>query len=69
MLKKLQRKFISIALLALVIIVWVQMFAVNAMNVYQRDSEVRNILYIIAENGGVFPNSYHDSGTDYVDSI
>lgn len=69
MLKKLQRKFITIAMLALVIIVWVQMFAVNAMNVYQRDSEVRNILYIIAENGGVFPNSYHDSGTDYVDAI
>ena len=68
MLKKLQRKFISIALLALTIIVWVQMFAVNAMNVYQRDSEIRSILYVIAENGGVFPNSYHDSG-DYVDAI
>lgn len=61
MLKKLQKKFISIALLALVAIVAVQMLAVNAVNVYQRDSEVRHILYLIAENGGVFPNSYHDS--------
>lgn len=68
MLKKLQRRFITIAMLALVVIVWVQMFAVNAMNVYQRDSEVKNILYLIAENGGVFPNSYHDS-SDYVDAI
>lgn len=67
MLKKLQRKFITIALVALMVIVWVQMFAVNAMNIYQRDSEIKSILYVIAENGGVFPNSYHDS--DYVDAI
>lgn len=67
MLKKLQRKFITIALVALVTIVAIQMFAVNAVNIYQRDSEIRHILYIIAENGGVFPNSYHDSS--YIDAI
>lgn len=68
MLKKLQRRFVFIALLALVVIVFVQMFSVNAINIYQRDSDIRNILYLIAENGGVFPNSYHD-GSNYMDAI
>lgn len=58
MLLKLQRRFISIAMAALIIITLVLLFFVNAVNVYQRDSEVRNLLYIISENGGIFPNDY-----------
>ena len=58
MLKKLQRKFMAIAMFALTSLVLVQSFAVNAINVYQRDSDIKNILVTIANNGGVLPNSY-----------
>ena len=68
MLKKVQRKFVRIALFSLFIIVTVQIIAVNVMNILQRDSEVRNMLYIISENGGMFPSSYHDN-RNYIDSL
>jgi signal transduction histidine kinase len=58
MLKKLQIKFMAIAMFALTSIVLVQSFAVNAINIYQRDSDVKNILVTISNNGGVLPNSY-----------
>lgn len=58
MLKKLQRKFMAIAMFALTSLVLVQSFAVNAINIYQRDSDIKNILMTIANNGGVLPNSY-----------
>ena len=58
MLKKLQRKFMAIAMFALTSLVLVQSLAVNAINIYQRDSDIKNILKIIANNGGVLPNSY-----------
>lgn len=58
MLKKLQRKFMAIAMFALTSLVLVQSFAVNAINIYQRDSDIKNILVTIANNGGVLPNSY-----------
>lgn len=55
-----------IVLLALIIIVFSQVFAVNVMNVYQRDTEIRNILHIIAENGGMLPSS-HEKAENYID--
>ena len=58
MIKKLQRKFMAIAMFALTSLVLVQSLAVNAINIYQRDSDIKNILRIIANNGGVLPNSY-----------
>lgn len=58
MLKKLQRKFMAIAMFALASLVLVQSLAVNAINIYQRDSDIKNILMTIANNGGVLPNSY-----------
>ena len=61
MLKKLQRKFMAIAMFALTCLVLVQSLAVNAINIYQRDSDIKNILRIIANNGGVLPNSYIES--------
>ena len=61
MLRKLQRKFMAIAMFALTSLVLVQSLAVNAINVYQRDSDIKNILVTIANNGGVLPNSYIES--------
>ena len=58
MLKKLQRKFMAIAMFALTCLVLVQTLAVNAINIYQRDSDIKNILLTISNNGGVLPNSY-----------
>ncbi len=68
MLNKLHRRFITITLIALVVISTVQLFFVNAVNIYQRDSEVRNLLYIIAENGGMFPDDYRNN-YNYIDSL
>lgn len=51
----------KIVFLALVAIVSVQLIAVNAINIYQRDSEIRNILYLICENGGMFPDEKDNS--------
>lgn len=62
MLKKLQRRFLKIVLLALMIIVSVQLISVNIINIYQRDSDIRNILYLISENDGMFPNGARDTG-------
>ena len=58
MLKKLQRRFMAIAMFALASLVLVQSFAVNAINIYQTDLDIRGILKTIANNGGVLPNSY-----------
>ncbi|MGN1418003.1 MAG: sensor histidine kinase [Acutalibacteraceae bacterium] len=61
MLKKLQHRFMKIVFLALVAIVSVQLIAVNTINIAQRDSDLRNILYLISENGGIFPYEEHQS--------
>ena len=60
MLKKLQRKFVAIAILALFTVVFVELFAVNVVNVYQRDSDSKSILYLIAQNDGVLPSTAVD---------
>ncbi len=58
MLKKLQKSFMAIAMFALASLVLVQSFAVNVINIYQMDMDIRGILRTIANNGGVLPNSY-----------
>ena len=68
MLKKLQIKFIAIAMFALVSVLLVQSIAVNVINIYQRDLEVRAILQTIAENNGVLPNGYY-TGRGYFDTF
>lgn len=68
MLKRLQRRFVAIAFIALVTIVFVQLFAVNIINMYQRETDVRNILYMIAQNDGHFPTATVDL-KDYVSSF
>ncbi len=60
MLKKLQRRFMAIALFALASLMMVQSIGVNLINIYQRDYDVRSLLKIIAENGGKLPNTYDD---------
>ncbi len=69
MLKKLQLKFMIIAMFALSSLLFVQIFAVNVVNIYQRDSELRAILEIIAENNGHLPNSYIEGPHNYLDSL
>lgn len=60
MLKKLQHRFLRIATFALCTIVTVQLLSVNTINILQRDSEVRSILTMISDNGGIFPDNYRN---------
>ena len=65
MLKKLQRKFMAIAMFALTSLVLVQSFAVNIINISQMDMDIRSILRTIESNGGVLPNSYIEQNTNF----
>ncbi len=58
MLKKLQKRFIGIAMFALVSVFMVQSIAVNMINIYQKDLEVRETLKLIADNNGVLPHGF-----------
>lgn len=68
MLKKLQHRFVAIAMFALSIMFVVQLGAVNVINLYQRDSEVKSILKIIADNNGILPSGHESSNnlSDYL---
>ena len=63
MLKKLRRRFVAIAMFALSIMFLVQLTAVNVINLYQRDSETKNILRVIADNNGVLPGGHDKENT------
>lgn len=63
MLKKLRRRFVAIAMFALSIMFLVQLLAVNVINIYQRDSETRAILKIIADNNGVLPGGHENDSS------
>ena len=58
MLKKLQHKFMIIAFFALSSLIAVQILAVNAVTIYQRDADLKKTLLIIAENNGRIPDSF-----------
>lgn len=58
MLKGLQRKFMAIAMFALATLLFVQVTAVNLVNIYQRDSDTKYILTLIADNNGHLPNHF-----------
>lgn len=60
MLKKLQRRFVLIAMTALSFLLLVQLFAVNVVNIYQRDSQLCETLKIIADNNGSLPDSFEE---------
>lgn len=68
MLKKLQRRFVGIAFFALVTIVFVQLFVVNVINIYQRDYDLRSTLLLLAENDGHFPSTTVNI-SDYVSTF
>lgn len=56
MIKRLQRKFVLIAALSLFIVELVIVGGINAVNIYQTNRNADNLLEIIAENGGKFPD-------------
>lgn len=64
MLKKLQRRFVMIAMTALSFLLLVQLFAVNVVNIYQRDLELCSILESITENNGHLPENFLDRPSD-----
>lgn len=64
MLKKLQRRFILIAMTALSFLLIVQLFVVNVANIYQRDTELCETLKIIADNNGSLPDDFGESVPD-----
>jgi len=67
MLKKLQHKFVGIAIIALITIVFVELLSVNVVNIYQHDSDTRSVLYMIAENDGNLPDASY--GGNYYDAL
>ena len=73
MLKKLQRRFVLIAMTALSFLLIVQLFVVNVANIYQRDSELCDILKVIADNNGSLPDSLKDKPQrrppEYIDEL
>ena len=69
MLKKLQRRFVLIAMTALSFLLIVQLFVVNVANIYQRDSELCDILKIIADNNGLLPNSLQDKAPELMNGL
>ncbi len=58
MLKRLQRKFMVIAMFALAALLFVNMSAVNLVSIYQRDASIKSTLQLIADNNGNLPNSF-----------
>lgn len=65
MLRKLRFRFLGITMLALSVLLLVQTVAVNLANIYQRDSDTKEILTIIAENNGVLPNNIFSETNNY----
>jgi len=64
MLKRLQRKFMIISMFALATLLFVQVTAVNLVNIYQRDADTKYMLQLIADNNGIMPNNYL-GGSDF----
>ncbi|MGN1132898.1 MAG: sensor histidine kinase [Oscillospiraceae bacterium] len=56
MIKQLQKKFVLIAALSLFIVELAIVGGINAVNIYQTNSNADNLLKLISDNGGVFPD-------------
>lgn len=69
MLKKLQRRFVLIAMTALTSLLLVQLFAVNVANIYQRDQELCHILESITENNGNLPDDFRERPSDILGGL
>ena len=55
MIKRLQRKFIAIAMGSLFVILLVILAAVNGVTYYQMNQNADNLLTLLAQNEGKFP--------------
>lgn len=69
MLKKLQIKFIAIAMFALGSLILVQTLTVNGISIYQRDVRIKEILQVITTNNGVLPHGYNENEGNYLDDF
>lgn len=69
MLKKLQLKFIVITMFALGSLMLVQTMTVNAINIYQKDMKMKEILQVITANNGVLPQGYDNSAKEQMEDI
>ncbi len=56
MIRRLQKKFVLIAALSLLIVEVAIVGGINGVNIYQINENADNILELIADNGGVFPD-------------
>ena len=55
MIKRLQRKFVVIAAVCLLIVEFTIIGGINGVNIYQTNKNADNLLNIIIENDGRFP--------------
>ncbi len=69
MLKKLQLKFIVITMFALGSLMLVQTLTVNAINIYQKDAKIKEILQVITANNGVLPKGFDNSAKEHAEDI
>lgn len=58
MIKKIQRKFIAIAMLSMFIVTAFIVGTINAVNIYRQTQEADVILNLISSNDGVFPHYF-----------
>ncbi len=56
-------------MLALSFLLLVQLFAVNVANIYQRDSELCDILTVIADNNGSLPSDLQDKVPEIINGL
>lgn len=57
MIKKLRRKFVTIAMSSLLIILLIIIGIINGISFYQIDDRANHLLQILSENNGVFPKA------------
>ena len=55
MIRKLQRKFIFIAMMSLILVMLLLVGAINAISFYQMNSKLNGVIKILSENQGQFP--------------
>lgn len=64
MIKKLQRKFVFIATMSLLVVMTVVMSTVNIINILQINKQTNEVLQLLSENDGKFPDLSMDPPND-----
>ncbi|MFV0467129.1 MAG: sensor histidine kinase [Lachnospiraceae bacterium] len=64
MIKKVRRKFITIAMSAIIGCTLLLILAINALNFFQVNKEISNLMYTISENNGQFPGKLPSGSMD-----